>query len=79
LATELKSYSEMALMYQTAIESIVTGGLSSYSIAGRSFSKNDLSTLERLFQYYKSKAAEQDRGFVTFADMRARGGVCAGG
>jgi hypothetical protein len=65
-----KSYEEKALEYETAISAIVTGQLSSYSIAGRSFTKHDLATLEKLYQYYRSKANEELRGFITLGDMR---------
>ena len=65
-----KSYTEMAEMYEAAIVSIVGGKLSSYSIAGRSFTKHDLSTLERLYQYYRQKAKEETFGGVSLSDIR---------
>jgi hypothetical protein len=66
----IKSASEWAELYQAAIESIVAGTVSSYSISGRSFTKHDLGTLEDLYRYWLGKAAEQSHGFTTQADMR---------
>ena len=66
----LKTPQEMAEMYQAAVEALVTGGISSYSIGGRSFTLNNLGQLEDLLRYWTSKAAEQSGGFVTYADFR---------
>ncbi len=66
----LKSAQQMAEMYQTAIQSLVGGGISSYSVGGRSFTLNNLGQLEDLYRYWSSKAAETRGGFVTYADMR---------
>ena len=66
----LKTAREWVELYETAIESIVTGTVSSYSIAGRQFTKHSLTELETLHRYWLGRAAEDDRGFVTYADRR---------
>lgn len=66
----LKSAEEWAELYQTAIEKIVAGTVSSYSISGRNFTKHNLSELEDLCRYWTAKAAEAKHGFTTSADMR---------
>lgn len=68
----LKTNQEMAEMYQDAIAKLVAGGVASYTIAGRTFTKLNLAELERGLKYYKDKAIEDAGGgvFVTFSDMR---------
>jgi hypothetical protein len=69
----LKSNKEMAEMYQQAISQLVSGGVASYTIAGRTFTKLQLGELEKAFRYYKD-AADADEGkggfVVTLADFR---------
>ncbi len=69
----LKTNLEMAEMCQAAIVQLVGGGVSSYTIAGRTFTKLNISDLQRLYEHYKA-AAEADEGkggfAVTFADFR---------
>jgi len=66
----LKNASELAELYQTAIEAIVAGTVSSYSISGRTFTKLDLPTLHDLYNYWASRASAERLGFTTTADMR---------
>lgn len=72
-----KTYEARALEYEAAITAIIAGTVSSYSIAGRTFTKHDLNTLEALYKYYRAKAEESTRGNVTYANMRVghTGGV----
>ena len=65
----LPTYREKAEAYETAIEALLTGGVSSYSVAGTSFTKHNLEALERLAQYYRSRAEAETTGFTTVADM----------
>ena len=69
----LKTNAEMAAMYQEAIEKLVAGGVASYTIAGRTFTKLNLGELEKAFHYWKGLAdAEAGPGgfAVTFSDIR---------
>lgn len=69
----LKSNLQMAEMYQEAIEKLVSGGVASYTIAGRTFTKLNLGELEKAFHYWKGQAdAEEGKGgfAVTFSDIR---------
>ena len=68
----LKSNKEMAELCQQAIVQLVSGGISSYTIAGRTFTKLNVFELQKLVDYYKSRAeAEQAGGIrVSFADLR---------
>lgn len=65
----LPTYREKAEAYETAIEAILTGGVASYSVAGTSFTKHNIEGLERLAQYYRSRAEAETTGFVTVAAM----------
>lgn len=66
----MKTYQQKLEMYDAAIDALVAGGVSSYTVAGRTFTKLDLSTLEKLRAYYAAKVQEEKGGFVTFSDMR---------
>lgn len=66
---------EMLEAVQNALFALISGGVSSYSIAGRSFTKHNLSELQRLESHYQSQVASTRNGIVTYADMR----VCVGG
>lgn len=68
----LKSNQEMAELYQMAIEKLVSGGVASYTIAGRTFTRLNLGELEKVFRYYKELADAESGagGFVTYADFR---------
>jgi len=67
---EFKTAEEMALLYEAAIESLVAGNTQSYSISGRSFTRLDLSTLERLYAYWRARAEQATTGSVSYADLR---------
>lgn len=66
----MKTPEEKAEMYDRAIDALVAGGVASYTIAGRTFTKLDLEKLERLRNYYAGKAEEAKHGFVTYSDLR---------
>jgi hypothetical protein len=57
---------------EAAITAILAGGVSSYSIAGRSFTKHDLGQLRDMLEFYESRAARKRGGITSIADMRAR-------
>lgn len=61
---------EMLDAVQNALLALVSGSVSSYSIAGRSFTYHNLSELQRLESYYQSQVAATRNGIVTYADMR---------
>lgn len=65
----LPTYREKAEAYEAAIETILAGGVSSYSVAGTTFTKHNLDGLERLAQYYRSRAEAEVTGFTTSAAM----------
>ena len=65
----IKTATEWAELYQTAIENLVTDNVQSYSIAGRTFTRLNLSTLERLLKYYSGKAQQEKHGRVTHSDL----------
>jgi hypothetical protein len=62
-------YEQEALKCETAISELVAGRLQSYSIAGRSFTRNDMNTLRSLAEYFRRRYAETTYGAVTYADM----------
>jgi hypothetical protein len=66
----LKTPQEWAELYEAAITAIVSGGVSSYSIAGRTFTKLDLPTLQRLYEYWGQRVEGERNGMVSIADMR---------
>ena len=71
---EIKTATEWAELYETAIENLVTDNVQSYSVAGRTFTRLNLTTLERLYNFYAGKAAQEKHGRVTHANM-SRGEV----
>lgn len=66
----LKTATEWAELYESAITALVGGGVSSYTIQGRSFTKNDLGILTDLHKYWSARATEESSGFTSTADMR---------
>jgi hypothetical protein len=68
---QLKTAREWAELYQTAIEALVSGTVSSYSISGRSVTKHNLAEIERLHRYWLGRAQSESGGFVTYANMTA--------
>lgn len=65
-----RSPDEMLEAVQNALFALVSGGVSSYSIAGRSFTKHSITELQRLEAYYQSQVSASRNGIVTYADMR---------
>ena len=55
---------------EAAMTAILTGGVSAYSLAGRSFTKHDLGQLQDLLDYHQSRIDRRRGGIVTYADMR---------
>lgn len=54
---------------ETAMTAILTGGVSAYSLAGRSFTKHDLGQLQDLLDYHSSRVASKRFGITTTADL----------
>lgn len=67
-----KSASEWVLLLETAYESLLTGGVSSYSIAGRSFTKHDIATIREELDYWRAQASSESHGIVSIADQGTR-------
>ncbi len=63
--SDLKSNTDLAVEIQSAISAIIVGGLSSYSIGGRSFTKNNLAELQKIFIYYRDLSYEDEYGGAT--------------
>ena len=70
-----KSPDEMLALYETAIESLLSGGVQSYTIGSRTFTKLDLGKLEDLRRYWEGRTAESQHGFTTGIDLRGGGGL----
>lgn len=62
-------YAEEALKCEYALVELVAGRVSSYTIAGRSFTKNDVRAIKELAAYFRQRAAETSIGGTTLADM----------
>lgn len=69
MATAPLDYADEALKCEHAIVAIVSGKVSSYTISGRTFTKNDLNTLKAMAEYFRRRAAETNYGGTTYADM----------
>ena len=70
----MKTLDEWVDICETALTAIITGGVQSYSIAGRSFTKHNLSDLQRLYDFWVSRAERSKGGICTYADMRTHVG-----
>lgn len=68
-AMPLRTPQEWLELIDDALAKLIAGGVSSYSIAGRSFTKTDLRALEDLRQYWEQRVVESKRGFFTHADF----------
>lgn len=66
----MKTPEEWAELYENALTAIITGGVSSYSIAGRTFTKLDLPTIQRLYDFWTQRVESSRHGIVTVADFR---------
>ena len=64
-------YQEEALKCEHAIAAIVAGRVSSYTIAGRTFTKSDLNTLRSMAEYFRRRYAETTYGGTAYADTSA--------
>lgn len=69
--TEDQVASEMAAMYLDAERKLVAGGLQSYTISGRTFTRNNLAEIRKGYEYWRNCAVELKAGgqFVTYAVM----------
>lgn len=65
-----KTAAEMATMYQDAIESIVAGDVSGYTVMGQTFTMHDIEKLERLREYWDRKVTEDSHGVRSVVDVR---------
>lgn len=70
-----KSPDEMQALYEQAIEALLSGGVQSYTIGARTFTKLDLGKLEDLRRYWEGRSAEGNHGFTTTVDLRGGGGL----
>ena len=66
----MKTAEEWADLYEQALTAIISGGVSSYSIAGRTFTKLDLPTVQRLYDFWAQRVESTRNGIVTVADFR---------
>lgn len=67
----LKTHEEFAELYRQAITDILIGkGNKSYSIGGRSFTKYDLESLERLAAYHERQFTNAQQGHRVVPDVR---------
>ena len=67
----MKTPDEWVELIEGALVAIISGGVASYSIAGRSFTKHNLSELQRLYDFYSARASSSRTGIVTYSDMRS--------
>lgn len=65
----LKSNREMAQLCQNAIADIVSGKVKSYSIQGRTFTRESIGALRELEKTYRSGYVRQTYGRSEFLDM----------
>lgn len=61
---------EMATMYQTALETLVSGNVSSYTLpTGVTVQRNNLSGVENSLRYWRKEALRQANGMKSIAHM----------
>jgi len=65
----LMSDREMAQLCQTALADIIQGKVRSYSIQGRTFTRENLTALRELERTYRSADARRTYGRSHFLDM----------
>jgi hypothetical protein len=70
----LHSYAELAEKADAAVFSLLSGTVSSYSIAGRTFTKHDLRALQEIAEYYRQMASQEKHGQFGVADFRGNTG-----
>lgn len=64
-----KTPSEWVEIIDDALVKIISGTVSNYSVAGRSFTKHDISQLQDLRDYWASIDASKRSGFTTRANF----------
>lgn len=62
-------YAEEALKIEYALAELAAGRVSSYTVAGRSFTRHDLGALRALAEYFRQRHAETTGSFVTGTDL----------
>lgn len=67
-----KTASEWVAILEAAYESLLTGGVSAYSIGGRSFTLNDISTIRDELDHWREVQARETGGIVSIADQSIR-------
>ena len=65
----LKSNKEMAQLCQDAIRDIVSGKIKSYSMLGRTFTRENITALRELEATYRSAYKRETYGRSHFLDM----------
>ena len=65
----LKSNREMAQLCQNAIADLIAGKIRSYSMAGRSFTRESISALRALEKDYRSAHKRETYGRSHYLDM----------
>lgn len=63
----------MAEKCQAAIVGIVDGSLSSFSVAGNTYTKLNLDSLQKLYDHYAARAARRQHGIVSRLDFSGGG------
>ena len=58
----LLSAEAMAELCQTALSSIITGKISSYSIGDSQFTRHNIDSLQKLYQFWKKEASVEANG-----------------
>ena len=56
-------------LFQAALEAFASGGLQSYTIAGTTFTKANVSQLQSQFEFWDQRAAEEDLGNATLVKL----------
>jgi hypothetical protein len=66
----LKSALEMAQMYQTALETLVSGNIASYTLpTGVTVTRNNLAGVETTYRYWRKEALRAANGMKSVANM----------
>ena len=67
--SDIEVAEEMAATYLEAERKLVAGGVQSYTISGRTFTRQNLAEIRKGYEYWSSRAVELRNGgqFVTYA------------
>ena len=69
MALDPLNYAEEALKCEYALVELAAGRVSSFSVAGRSFTKNDMGALRALADYFRQRHAETTYGGTSYSDL----------